>query len=112
MSAEDCGSSLIEKILPVWIAYVSSEGYPGVRARTWHPLWFIPNWRHRLSYRLRTFAIRKEYLRALQEINREVNRGCSPDALKRILQGIDCGCGCEFRETYGFVPEAGCPVHD
>lgn len=25
---------------------------------------------------------------------------------------ITCGYGCDFQEPYGFVPEAGCPVHD
>ena len=24
----------------------------------------------------------------------------------------DCGCICGYAEPYGFVPEAGCPIHD
>ena len=24
----------------------------------------------------------------------------------------DCECECHYHPTYGFVPEAGCPVHD
>jgi len=24
----------------------------------------------------------------------------------------DCGYDCHFTKKYGFVPEAGCPVHD
>ncbi len=29
-----------------------------------------------------------------------------------IWAGIACGNGCCVDETYGFVPEAGCPIHD
>lgn len=29
---------------------------------------------------------------------------------KKILG--DCDCICEWHPTYGWVPEAGCPVHD
>ena len=25
---------------------------------------------------------------------------------------LGCGCECDFVYPYGFVPEAGCPVHD
>jgi hypothetical protein len=31
--------------------------------------------------------------------------------LRYALTG-DCGCACGITEPYGFVPEAGCPVHD
>ena len=29
-----------------------------------------------------------------------------------IWSAIACGNGCCFEEPYGFVPEAGCPIHD
>jgi len=27
-------------------------------------------------------------------------------------RAADCGYACGYQEPYGFVPEAGCPVHD
>ena len=33
-------------------------------------------------------------------------------AVPRYLLMGDCGMICEYQEPYGFVPEAGCPVHD
>lgn len=32
----------------------------------------------------------------------------------RVLYALtgDCGMGCSYEEPYGFVPEAGCPIHD
>ena len=35
-------------------------------------------------------------------------------AICRIIGEMDtgCGCGCGLVEPFGFVPEAGCPVHD
>lgn len=36
-------------------------------------------------------------------------------ALEELLkdkQNIECGYNCGIQEPYGFVPEAGCPIHD
>lgn len=33
------------------------------------------------------------------------------DQLNTIIMNA-CGYACSFQEPYGFVPEAGCPVHD
>lgn len=33
------------------------------------------------------------------------------EQLEKILMEA-CPCECGFQEPYGFVPEAGCPVHD
>ena len=30
----------------------------------------------------------------------------------RDLKIADCGYNCIYQEPYGFVPEAGCPIHD
>ena len=31
--------------------------------------------------------------------------------IRHALTG-DCGCACGWVYPYGFVPEAGCPIHD
>jgi len=47
--------------------------------------------------------------RICQHCNRQFLVACG--APVRSPESCDCD-GCGFDETYGFVPEAGCPVHD
>src|SRR5919108_172785 len=101
---------LLEKVVPVWVNYTTPEGHTAVRARAWHPAWFIPYWRLKLREVFYYPKRYREYRRALQEISREAYSGqCSRERVIDILRNIQCGYECDFVEPYGFVPEAGCP---
>lgn len=41
-----------------------------------------------------------------------VRQGMDGEARYVWPNEITCGYECDFEEPYGFVPEAGCPVHD
>jgi hypothetical protein len=64
-------------------------------------------------------------LRSLARVVEMANESLPPDKnteLHRIAamlsetrkksMGLDCGCDCGFDDPYGFVPSAGCPIHD
>ncbi len=108
---------LLNRIIPVYQHYTNEYGLPGVRARTWHPGWFIPVWKYQIVYWLGFWQRYKNYQNTLIAINIVLNQKHSdaPDAITKIAEiigDVDCGFVCGFTEPYGFVPEADCPIHD
>lgn len=70
-------------------------------------------------------TIKNNDLRALARVVEMANESLPPDentelhdiahllsTTRRESMGLDCGNNCHFAPPYGFVPEAGCPVHD
>lgn len=106
--------SLLDKIIPVYIGYRTKEGYTGVRARTWHPAWFIPVWLDKIRYWSKFPKRYREYQDALIKINRILlsEQNTRLKQIEEVMTSLDCGYNCDFMDHYGFVPEAGCPIHD
>jgi len=44
--------------------------------------------------------------------NREEHRAWLLDSCLRFLFTGNCGNHCGYAHPFGFVPEAGCPIHD
>jgi hypothetical protein len=96
-----------------YVSYITKEGFSGVRARTWHPAWFIPVFKIWLRYWLDAPKRYKAYQRALSDIFVILhNDNPSIDTLTKIIRNVECGHECGYEEPYGFVREAGCPIHD
>lgn len=108
---------LLSSIIPVYVQYKTESGNNAVRARTWHPSWFIPVLSMGLRYQLDLLKRYKAYQVALAQINQSIHsdklgQKSKVIAVTRIIEELECGYDCEFVEPYGFVPGAGCPIHD
>lgn len=112
--------NLLTKVIPVYVNYTTKDGNSAVRARTWHPSWFIPVFKIWFNYWLGFWKRYKSYQATLHGISlviHNLSNELNPvemklDSIREILDKCDCGFECEYVETYGFVPEAGCPIHD
>lgn len=103
-------------MLSRYIYYTNEYGLPGVRVRMWHPAIFIPRFRIKIEYLLGTYKRYKSQQKTLTEINKifsepwDVQNKLSE--IEALVQMVDCGYECEWVKPYGFVPEAGCPIHE
>lgn len=113
--------NVLTKIIPVYVNYTTKDGNPGVRARTWHPAWFMPVFKIWLRYWMDAPRRYKAYQNALAQIGRYTTPGAPVDKvacvvtinkIAEIIESIECGYDCDYEKPYGFVPEAGCPIHD
>lgn len=107
--------NLISKIFSPYVRGVNEYGLPKVSARTWHPAWFIPFLRHELEYKLGYFRRYKAYQKALSELSQLLSGGYSMEVaedIEAIIMNLDCGFECGLAIPYGWVPEAGCLIHD
>lgn len=108
---------ILNKVVPVYVKYTTKDNLPGVRARTWHPVWFIPMWKIKIGYWIGVWRREATFQEALVSINLTINNndmtpGTRLKTIEDIIQNMNCGFECNFVEPYGFVPEAGCPIHD
>lgn len=95
-----------------YIYYTTKDGMPGVKVRKWHPVILIPNMIYRLEYWITFLERYRSYESTLREIYRISKKSNNNRLIRYEIQDVDCGYGCDYDLSYGFVPECGCPIHD
>ncbi len=110
---------LLNRIIPVYRCYTNEYGLPDVRARTWHPGWFIPVWKYQIIYWLGFWKRYKSYQETLSfvyafliNLPEESDEDILENIKILIRRDVDCGFECDYTEPYEFVPEADCPIHN
>lgn len=101
-------------MIPIYKSYITEDGNKGIKARLWHPDWFMPILKTSVVYWLGFWRRYKKYQEALALINNilRYDNQYQIDGISGIINNIDCGFECAYTKPYGFVPEASCPIHD
>lgn len=106
---------MLSRIISPYVKYTTPDGLSGIRVRTWHPAWFVPVLKIQLRYWLGFYQRYKSYKKSLRNIAKVLcfyKKEEQSEQIVKILLLVDCGFECGHTEPYGFVPEAGCPIHD